>query len=97
MSFPSADVMDVEFLKECIPALDSDIAKRLRKQLEKQGVEFYMQSAVKCISDGRVAFDLQTSARTLLESRVRTLQMQMLLVMKRRLVEYYQGQPLVRK
>lgn len=42
-------------------------------------------------------FDLQTSARTLLESRVRTLQMQMLLVMKRRLVEYYQGQPLVRK
>lgn len=42
-------------------------------------------------------FDLQTSARTLLESRVRTLQMQMLLVMKQRLVEYYQGQPLVRK
>ena len=42
-------------------------------------------------------FDLQTSARTLLESRVRTLQMQMLLVMKRRLVEYYQGRPLVRK
>lgn len=42
-------------------------------------------------------FDLQTSARTLLESRVRTLQIQMLLVMKRRLVEYYQGRPLVRK
>ena len=52
-----AEVTVVEFLKECIPALDSDIAKRLRKQLEKQGVEFYMQSAVKCISDGRVTFE----------------------------------------
>ena len=52
-----AEVTVVEFLKECIPALDSDIAKRLRKQLEKQGVEFYMQSAVKCISDGRVIFE----------------------------------------
>ena len=41
-------------------------------------------------------FDLQTSARTLLESRIKTLQMQMLLVMKRRLVSYYQGEPLVR-
>ena len=52
-----AEVTVVEFLKECIPALDSDIAKRLRKQLEKQGVEFYMQSAVKSISDGRVIFE----------------------------------------
>ena len=52
-----AEVTVVEFLKECIPALDSDIAKRLRKQLEKQGVEFCMQSAVKCISDGKVTFE----------------------------------------
>ena len=52
-----AEVTVVEFLKECIPALDSDIAKRLRKQLEKQGVEFYMQSAVKSISDGSVTFE----------------------------------------
>lgn len=42
-------------------------------------------------------FDLQTSARTLLESRIRSLQMAMLMVMKRRLVNYYQGQPLVRQ
>lgn len=42
-------------------------------------------------------FDLQTSARTLLESRIRSLQMAMLMVMKRRLVDYYQGQPLVRQ
>ena len=45
-----AEVTVVEFLKECIPALDSDIAKRLRKQFEKHGVEFYMQSAVKKIA-----------------------------------------------
>ena len=40
----------VEFLKECLPALDSDIAKRLRKVLEKRGVEFHMQCAVTGIS-----------------------------------------------
>ena len=44
----------VEFLKECLPALDSDIAKRLRKVMEKRGVEFNLQCAVKAIegSDG---------------------------------------------
>ncbi len=42
----------VEFLKECLPALDSDIAKRLRKVLEKRGVSFHMQCAVKDIRDG---------------------------------------------
>ena len=52
-----AEVTVVEFLKECIPVLDADIAKRLRKVLEKQGVEFYMQSAVKKIADGCVTFD----------------------------------------
>ena len=40
------EVTVVEFLKECLPVLDSDIAKRLRKSLEKQGVTFHMQSAV---------------------------------------------------
>ena len=40
------EVMVVEFLKECLPALDSDIAKRLRKQLEQRGVQFALQSGV---------------------------------------------------
>ena len=40
----------VEFLKECLPVLDSDIAKRLRKVLEKRGVEFCMQCAVNAIT-----------------------------------------------
>lgn len=52
-----AEVTVVEFLKECVPALDADVAKRLRKVLEKQGVEFYMQSAVKKIAEGCVTFE----------------------------------------
>lgn len=47
----------VEFLKECLPALDSDIAKRLRKTLEKRGVAFCMQSAVKSIVNGVVTYE----------------------------------------
>ena len=37
-----SEVTVIEFLKECLPALDSDIAKRLRKCLEKQGITFKM-------------------------------------------------------
>ncbi len=47
----------VEFMKECLPALDSDIAKRLRKCLEKRGVDFYMQSAIQCAAHGKVTFE----------------------------------------
>lgn len=39
-------------------------------------------------------FDLQTSTQTLLESRIKLLQMQLMLVMKQRLVDYYRGCPL---
>ena len=37
--------------------LDSDIAKRLRKQMEKEGITFHMQCAVKQIADGEVFFE----------------------------------------
>lgn len=47
----------IEFLKECLPAVDSDVAKRLRKQLEKCGISFSMQSAVKRISTEGVVFE----------------------------------------
>ena len=43
------EVTVVEFLKECLPALDSDIAKRLRKTMEKRGINFIMQAGVKSI------------------------------------------------
>ena len=45
-----AEVTVIEYLKECLPALDSDIAKRLRKYLEKQGITFKMQTAVEDIA-----------------------------------------------
>lgn len=63
MEFASAfqafgcEVTVVEFLKECLPALDADIAKRLRKCMEKRGVTFYLQSAVASVAqhDGECA------------------------------------------
>ncbi|MDD7273637.1 MAG: dihydrolipoyl dehydrogenase [Prevotella sp.] len=36
----------IEFMKECLPTIDSDIAKRLRKTMEKRGINFNLQSAV---------------------------------------------------
>ena len=52
-----SEVTVIEFLKECLPALDSDIAKRLRKQMEKEGIAFNMQCSVKQIADGEVFFE----------------------------------------
>lgn len=46
----------IEYLKECLPMFDTDIAKRLRKAIEKQGVTFFMDSAVSEITDGEVIF-----------------------------------------
>ena len=52
-----AKVSVIEYLKECLPIIDKDIAKRVRKQIEKlQGVTFYMDSAVKAINDNEVVF-----------------------------------------
>ena len=57
-----SEVTVIEYLKECLPALDSDIAKRLRKYLERprvgdgtsgmrQGITFKMKTAVENIAD----------------------------------------------
>jgi dihydrolipoamide dehydrogenase len=51
------EVTVVEFLKECLPALDSDIAKRLRKLMEKRGIAFHLQCAVKAIDHDVVTFE----------------------------------------
>jgi len=56
------EVTVIEYLKECLPALDSDIAKRLRKYLErprvgdgtsgmKGGITFKMKTAVEDLAD----------------------------------------------
>ncbi len=46
-----SEVTVIEYLKECLPALDGDIAKRLRKYLEKQGITFKMKTAVENMAD----------------------------------------------
>ena len=57
-----SEVTVIEYLKECLPALDSDIAKRLRKTLERQrvgdgtsemkrGITFKMKTAVENLAD----------------------------------------------
>jgi len=46
-----SEVTVIEFLKECLPMLDSDIAKRLRKTLEKRGITFRMKTAVQSLAD----------------------------------------------
>ena len=46
-----SEVTVIEYLKECLPALDSDIAKRLRKTMEKRGITFKMKTAVEDIAD----------------------------------------------
>lgn len=54
----------IEFLKECLPPMDSDLAKRLRKTMEKRGVEFFMQSAVKQIDGHTVIFERKGKEQT---------------------------------
>ena len=46
-----SEVTVIEYLKECLPMVDSDIAKRLRKLLEKRGVTFRMKTAVQDLSE----------------------------------------------
>ena len=46
-----SEVTVVEYLKECLPMVDSDIAKRLRKLLEKRGITFRMKTAVQDLSE----------------------------------------------
>ena len=52
-----SEVTVVEYLKECLPMVDGDIAKRLRKLLEKRGITFYMGSGVKAIDGSSVLFE----------------------------------------
>ena len=46
-----SEVMVIEYLKECLPMVDSDIAKRLRKLLEKRGIKFQMKTAVQSLKE----------------------------------------------
>ncbi len=46
-----SEVTVYEYMKECLPMLDGDIAKRLRKLMEKRGVTFHMKTAVQSLAD----------------------------------------------
>ena len=46
-----SEVTVAEYLKECLPMLDSDVAKRLRKLMERQGIRFQMKTAVTSVAD----------------------------------------------
>ena len=52
-----SEVTVIEYLKECLPMMDSDISKRLRKLLEKRGITFYMGAGVKAIEGSAVLFE----------------------------------------
>jgi len=45
-----SEVTVIEALKECLPMLDGDIAKRLRKLLEKRGITFRMKTALQSLA-----------------------------------------------
>ena len=79
--------------------MDADgYAKELRqmqKKVASDSLAYHMSS--RKFEEGMLStFDLHTSAQTLLESKIKQLQMQMLLVIKQRLVEYYKGEKLIR-
>ena len=46
-----SEVTVIEFMKECLPMVDCDIAKRLRKLMEKRGIAFRMKTAVQQLAD----------------------------------------------
>ena len=52
-----SEVTVVEYLKECLPMLDGDLAKRMRKLMEKRGITFHMGAGVKRIKEGIVFFE----------------------------------------
>lgn len=64
--------------------------EQMDKKVASDSLAYYMSS--RKFEEGMLStFDLHTAAQTLLESRIKQLQMQMLLVIKQRLVDYYQG------
>ncbi len=69
--------------------------RQMQKKVASDSLAYHMSS--RKFEEGMLStFDLHTAAQTLLESRIKELQMRMLLVIKQRLVDYYQGENLVK-
>lgn len=68
---------------------------QMQKKVISDSLAYHMSS--RKFEEGMLStFDLHTAAQTLLESRIKELQMQMLLIIKQRLVAYYQGENLIK-
>lgn len=71
MEFASAfssfgcSVTVVEFQDECLPAIDADVARRVRQTISRRGVNFYMQSAVTAIGPDSVSFERKGKTQTI--------------------------------
>lgn len=59
-----SEVTVIEYLKECLPVLDSDVAGRLRKAIARKGVKFFMQAAVTAVGEGSVTFERKGKPQT---------------------------------
>lgn len=68
---------------------------QMQKKVASDSLAYHMSS--RKFEEGMLStFDLHTAAQTLLESRIKELQMQILLIIKQRLVAYYQGENLIK-
>ena len=68
---------------------------QMQKKVASDSLAYHMSS--RKFEEGMLStFDLHTAAQTLLESKIKELQTQMLLIIKQRLVAYYQGENLIR-
>lgn len=68
---------------------------QMQKKVASDSLAYHMSS--RKFEEGMLStFDFHTAAQTLLESRIKELQMQMLLIIKQRLVAYYQGENLIK-
>ena len=68
---------------------------QMQKKVASDSLAYHMSS--RKFEEGMLStFDLHTAAQTLLESRIKELQIQMLLIIKQRLVTYYQGENLIK-
>lgn len=68
---------------------------QMQKKVASDSLAYHMSS--RKFEEGMLStFDLHIAAQTLLESRIKELQMQMLLIIKLRLVDYYQGENLIK-
>ena len=68
---------------------------QMQKKVTSDSLAYHMSS--RKFEEGMLStFDLHAAAQTLLESRIKELQMQLLLIIKQRLVAYYQGENLIK-